>query len=75
MCQIFIKTTNYPVIIEAIVKGGGVMSIWKRIKNGVSRYLERLAKENQEMFGSGRPDCCALNRKQMSQRTPETHKK
>lgn len=43
------------------------MSIWKQLKNAFSRYLKRLGKENQELFGSGRPDCCTLNRKQMPQ--------
>ena len=38
------------------------MSIEKRIKAAFNRYLERLAKENKELFGDGRPNCCKLNR-------------
>lgn len=49
------------------------MSIWKRLKNAFNRYLERLGKEKQEMFGSGRPDCCSLNRKQMPQDPRKNH--
>ena len=37
------------------------MSLFNRIKQAISRYLERLAKENREQFG-GAPDCCRLNR-------------
>lgn len=44
------------------------MRIFQKIKGAFSRYLERLAKENHETFGAGRPDCCALNRKQASER-------
>lgn len=42
------------------------MSIWQKIKQAFRRYLERLEKENRETFGSGRPDCCSLNRDQAS---------
>lgn len=44
------------------------MSIWKQVKDAFHRYLDRLGKENEELFGSGRPDCCALNRKQTTQK-------
>ena len=37
------------------------MSILSRIKRAINRYLERLARENQEQFG-GALDCCKLNR-------------
>lgn len=47
------------------------MSVRGRIKSAFSRYLARLQKENQEMFGSGRPDCCSLNRKQMRYNLPQ----
>ena len=47
------------------------MSVRGRIKGAFSRYLARLQKENQEMFGSGRPDCCSLNRKQMRHNPPQ----
>lgn len=40
------------------------MSIWKRIKNSVHRYLETMAEENKKSFGSGRLDCCQLNKNQ-----------
>lgn len=43
------------------------MHIRKRIQEAFSRYLARLAKENQETFGSRRPDCCSLNRQQNAQ--------
>lgn len=43
------------------------MSLWKRIKEAVNRYLERMARENQEMFGDGRPDCCSMNRRKPNQ--------
>ena len=38
------------------------MSLWKRIKQALERYLERLGASNKEMFGSGRPDCCTQNK-------------
>lgn len=47
------------------------MTIWKRIKDAFNRYLERLGKENQEMFGNERPDCCTLNRKRQPQEPPK----
>jgi hypothetical protein len=37
------------------------MSLWKRIKQAINNYLERVSAENKEMFGSGRLDCCNLN--------------
>lgn len=43
------------------------MNIRKRILEAFSHYLARVAKENQEMFGSGRPDCCSLNRQKNTQ--------
>ena len=30
----------------------------------MNRYLERVAKENNELFDGGVPDCCKLNQKQ-----------
>ena len=38
------------------------MSIWKRIKAAINRYLEQIAKSNKELFSDGQPDCCKLNR-------------
>lgn len=40
------------------------MKLWKQIKRSVQNYLERLGKQNQELFGSSTPDCCKLNRDQ-----------
>lgn len=36
--------------------------MFKKIKQAINRYLEELAKENQKSFGSGRMDCCNLNK-------------
>lgn len=33
------------------------------MKNWIKRFLERLAKANNESFGTGRMDCCKLNKK------------
>jgi hypothetical protein len=32
--------------------------------NFIKRYLERLAEENKKTFGSGKLDCCDLNKSQ-----------
>ncbi len=34
----------------------------KKIKNVINKFFEELAKENKELYGSGRLDCCDLNR-------------
>ncbi|WP_193382277.1 LDCC motif putative metal-binding protein [Spirochaeta lutea] len=34
-----------------------------RIKLRFQRYLEKMAKENQKQFGSGRLDCCDVQQK------------
>ena len=47
------------------------MAIWKKITDTLDRYLKRLSRENLEMFGSGRLDCCTLDRKQAPQTPPE----
>lgn len=47
------------------------MTITKRIKGALSRYFERLGRENRALFGSGRPDCCTLNRRQQPRESPE----
>ncbi len=39
------------------------MNLWKRIKKSFQEYLNRLGKENQNLFGDSKPDCCSLNRK------------
>jgi len=40
------------------------MKLFKKLKEKMNRYLERVAKENEEMFDGGVPDCCKLNQKQ-----------
>lgn len=40
------------------------MILWQCIKEAFENYLNRLEKANKEMFGSGTPDCCKLNRSQ-----------
>jgi len=42
------------------IYGGKCM--FKKIKRAINKFLEDLAKENKETFGSGRMDCCDLNR-------------
>ncbi|MPM10330.1 hypothetical protein SDC9_56659 [bioreactor metagenome] len=44
------------------------MSRWKRIKEALKRYLEQLGTSNKELFGSGRPDCCTLNKQGIDKR-------
>lgn len=48
------------------------MGFIANIKNSFNNYLERVAKENKELFGDGRPDCCSLNRQTSSDRTGST---
>ena len=38
------------------------MKLFEHVKRAFNNYLTRLAKSNQELFGSGAPDCCKLNR-------------
>lgn len=38
------------------------MGLWKRLKKRMSKWLEKLAEDNQKTFGSTTPDCCKLNR-------------
>lgn len=38
------------------------MKLLEQIKQAFNNYLARLGKSNQELFGSGTPDCCKLNR-------------
>lgn len=54
------------------ILGGSAMSIREQLKDAFQRYLDRLSKENQALFGSGRPDCCTLNKKKGPQ--PPTKK-
>lgn len=44
-------------INEFIIKGGKIM------KEKIKKWLDKLASANQETFGTGRMDCCELNRK------------
>lgn len=37
------------------------MKLFKKLKEKMNRYLERVAKENNELFDGGVPDCCKLN--------------
>lgn len=36
--------------------------MFKNMKRAVNKFLESIAKENKEMYGSGRMDCCNLNK-------------
>lgn len=40
------------------------MKLFKKLKEKMNRYLERVAKENNELFDGGVPDCCKFNQKQ-----------
>ena len=40
------------------------MKLFKKLKEKMNRYLERVAKENNELFDGGVPDCYKLNQKQ-----------
>lgn len=40
------------------------MKIFKKLKEKMDRYLERVAKENEELFDGGVPDCYKLNQRQ-----------
>ena len=42
------------------IYGGNCM--FKNIKKAINKFLENLAKDNKELYGSGRMDCCNLNR-------------
>ena len=48
------------------------MKLFKKLKEKMNRYLERVAKENNELFDGGVPDCCKLNQKQnLKKKYPE----
>lgn len=36
--------------------------IWKRFKQRINKFINKLAQENQKMYGNGRLDCCDLNK-------------
>jgi len=46
------------------VKGENIImpSIWKKVKRAINDFLVKLAQENQKSYGSGRLDCCNLNK-------------
>lgn len=35
---------------------------WNKFKKKINRFLENLAEENKKTFGSGKLDCCQLNK-------------
>lgn len=37
-------------------------NFWERLKEKVCRWLERMGEENEKSFGTGRLDCCQLNK-------------
>ncbi len=37
--------------------------MFKKLKEALARYLEKMAKDNEEAFGKGKLDCCDLNKK------------
>jgi|GEM_PF-2210585 len=39
-----------------------------KLKNSMRDYLKRLARVNEQSFGSGRLDCCNMNKKQSGQK-------
>jgi len=38
------------------------MTMLRRIKNAINKFLDKLAKENEKTFGKTSLDCCQLNR-------------
>ena len=40
-----------------------MFSVFKRVKKGWNNFLGNLAKSNEDNFGSGKMDCCDLNKK------------
>lgn len=49
--------------------------MFKRIKEAINRFLENIAKENKELYGSGRMDCCNLNKTTNKQKPQKYTKK
>jgi len=45
-----------------------MMKLWNHIKKSFQNYLTRLEKENKELFGNERPNCCTLNRREENRR-------
>jgi hypothetical protein len=40
----------------------GGKSMFNKIKKTMNKFLETLAKQNKELYGSERMDCCNLNK-------------
>lgn len=38
-----------------------MISVWEKMKQSFSRFLNHMAQENQKAFGDTVPDCCKLN--------------
>lgn len=36
--------------------------MFKRIKRSINKFLQEIAEENKKEFGSGKLDCCNLNK-------------
>lgn len=36
--------------------------MFKKIKKSIHKFLDEMAKENQELYGKERMDCCKLNK-------------
>jgi len=43
-----------------------VMSMFKRLKQKINRFLDRLAKANQDTFGTQPLECCKLEKRENS---------
>ncbi len=42
--------------------------MFKKIKIAIHKFLLEMAKENQELYGKDRMDCCKLNRNHSKKR-------
>lgn len=45
----------------------GVKRMFKKLKQKINRFLDRLAKANQETFGTQPLDCCTLEKRENSE--------
>jgi hypothetical protein len=54
--------------MTGVYLGDNNMSIWKRIKNKLNEFLEKMARDNEKAFGNGKLDCCQLNNKDQNNR-------
>lgn len=46
-------------IASSLMRIGVIM--FRKIKTAIHKLLLEMAKENQELYGKGRMDCCKLN--------------